>query len=368
MSKRLDSIDALRGFDMLFIMGFSSFIAQFCGLFPGGDNCWLAGQMEHVAWNGLAHHDTIFPLFLFISGMTFPFSLARKRARGLREGRIWQEVIRRGLVLVLLGLVYNGFFKLELSQLRWPSVLARIGLAWMFAAMIWLSVKSLPARIGIAAALLAGYQILHLFTAPDAAPGTDPVTAEGSLAAWLDRTLMPEHILKKGVYDPEGILSTFPAIVTAMLGMFTGDFVRLPEERVSGGRKTVYLLAAAAVCLGAGLLWNTVFPINKKLWTSSFVLVVGAWSLAMFALFYYLVDVRGWKGWIFPLKVIGMNSLTIYLAQRIISFGGINTFFFKGLAGLFPEPVGAVFLRFTYVLVCWFFLYFLYRKKVFLKV
>ena len=159
-----------------------------------------------------------------------------------------------------------------------------------------------------------------------------------------------------------------PAIVTALLGMFTGQFVRLPEEKVSGGRKVLYLLGASVVLLAAGLLWSKVFPINKALWSSSFVLVVGAYSVAMFALFYWLIDVKGWRRWTTFFKVVGMNSITIYLAQRIINFGGIRDFFFGGLAGLFPEPVGNVILDAAYIAVCWLFLYFLYKKKVFLKV
>lgn len=368
ISKRLDSIDALRGFDMLFIMGLATLVVNICSLFPGGDQFWLARQMHHVAWNGLAHHDTIFPLFLFISGMTFPFSLARKQERGLSRGRIWLDVVRRGLVLVLLGLVYSGLFDLKFATLRWPSVLGRIGLAWMFAAMIYLGVKKLSWKAVIAAVILIGYWVLHMFVAPGAAPGTDPVSVEGSWAAYIDRLLIPNHLYIAQTFDPEGIVSTFPAIVTALLGMFTGEFIRLPESRMSGGRKTVLLLLAAVVSLVIGLLWNKVFPINKQLWTSSFVMVLAAYSLAMFALFYYIMDVRGCKKWAFPLKVVGMNSITIYMAQRIIDFGNINSFFFGGLYHIVPEAWGNVILATGYVLVCWLFLYFLYKKQVFLKV
>lgn len=368
ISKRLDSIDALRGFDMIFIMGFSALISNICALFPGGDQSWLAGQMNHVAWNGLAHHDTIFPLFLFISGMTFPFSLGKKLEKGMSMKKVWLDVLRRGLVLVFLGLVYDGFFKLQFATLRWPSVLGRIGLAWMFAAMIYLGVRKVRWRVLIAAVILVGYWVLHMFVAPGAAPGTDPVSIEGSWAAYIDRMLIPNHLYKPGIFDPEGLVSTLPAIVTAMLGMFTGEFIRLPESRVSGGRKTVLMLIAAVVFLVIGLLWNMVFPINKQLWTSSFVMVLAAWSLGLFSIFYYIMDVRGWKKWAFPFQVIGLNSITIYMAQRIVDFGKINSFFFKGFADLFPESVGAVVLSLTYVCVCWLFLYFLYKKKVFLKV
>ena len=368
MEKRLESLDALRGFDMLFIMGLSTLIYHICCLFPGGDQFWLAQQMGHTAWHGWTHHDTIFPLFLFIAGMTFPFSLANRQAKGLSNGKIWWNVIRRGLVLVFLGMVYQGFFQFKFETLRWPSVLGRIGLAWMFAAMIWLSVKKMPWRIAIAAVLLLGYWVLHMFVAPDAPEGADPFSKEGAMSIWIDRMVIPNHLYRKGIYDPEGLAGTIPAIVTALLGMFTGEFVRLPEEKVSGGKKTLYMLGAAAVFLGLGLLWNKVFPINKALWTSSFVLVVAAYSLALFALFYWIIDVKGWRKWTTFFTVVGLNSITIYMLQRIVNMVAVRDFFFKGLGSLFPEPTGKVVLDIGYVAVCWLLLYFLYKKKVFLKV
>lgn len=192
---------------------------------------------------------------------------------------------------------------------------------------------------------------------------------DGSFAGWVDRMFMPGHLLYNGgKFDPEGLLGNFPAMVSAMLGMFAGDLVRLPESRMTGSRKTLWLLVAAAACLGIGLLWSLDFPVNKKLWSSSFVLVVGAYSLACFALFYYVIDVKGHRKWCFPLKVIGMNSITIYLLQKVVSIPFTNLFFFGGIAGLFSEPVGKVILAVGYVLICWLILYVFYRKDIFLKV
>lgn len=359
--KRLLSIDALRGFDMLFIMGFAGLLVAICQLFPDGDSCWLARQMSHVDWDGLRHHDTIFPLFLFISGMTFPFSAEKRQLGGATKGQLFLQALRRGLVLVALGLVYNKFFDLKLATLRFPSVLARIGLAWMFAAWLFLAFRW-KTRAVIAAVILVGYQLLLLIPAPDAA-GAGPLTYEGNIVGYIDRLIMPEHLLSKGKFDPEGLLSTLPAIVTAMLGQFTGEFVRSSQRN-----KTGKMLLAAAVLLAVGLVWSLWFPINKKLWTSTFVLVVGAYSVAMYALFYWIIDVKGWKKWTFFFEVIGLNSITIYMAQRIIPFSSVNKFFLGGLAGLCPEPVGKVILAAGYVAVCWLFLLFLYRKKVFLKV
>jgi predicted acyltransferase len=151
-----------------------------------------------------------------------------------------------------------------------------------------------------------------------------------------------------------------------MLGIFTGEYVRGAKH--SGSRKSLMMFLAAVVMLGIGLLWSIEFPINKNLWSSSFVLVVGAYSLAMFALFYYVIDVRGWQRWTIPLQVVGMNSITIYMAQKVISFSHTNKFFFGGISSKLPPEWSELLLSGGYVLVCWLFLYFLYRKRVFLKV
>lgn len=361
-TKRLKSLDALRGFDMLLIMGFGWMLYDICCLWPGGDQFWLARQMEHAAWNGLTLFDTIFPLFLFISGMTFPFSFARSKEKGLGDGSIVRKVLVRALIMVALGIVYNGCFELKFSSMRFYSVLGRIGVAWALAALLYIRLSWKP-RAVIAAVILVGYNLLLLIAAPDR-PGADSLSFEGNLVGYVDRLIMPGHLLNTSSgFDPEGLLSTLPAVVTAMLGQFAGEFVRSERKH-----KTLWMLVAAAVLLGVGLVWSTWFPINKKLWTSSFVLVVAAYSLALFALFYYLIDVRGWQKWAFPLEVIGLNSITIYMIQRIVSLHSASQFFLGGLAGLVPAQVGQVILAAGYVLLSWLLLLFLYRKKIFLKI
>ena len=364
---RLLSLDTFRGFDMMFIMGFAALVKAICLLFPGGEGSWLFQQMTHCAWDGLRQHDTIFPTFLFIAGISFPFSYASQLARGATKGQVYAKIFRRALILVLLGLVYSGLFELKFSTLRFPSVLARIGLAWMVAAILQINFKP-RTRAVIAVVLLVGYWLLLKYIPAPDAPGADPFSREGNLVGYIDRILMPNHLYQKGLFDPEGLLSLMPAVVTAMLGMFTGEFVRLSEDKVSGSRKTVYMLLAALVMLGIGLLWSLVFPINKALWSSTFVLVVGAYSLGLFAIFYYLIDVKGWKKGTKFFEVIGLNSIAIYMAQRILPFGSVNKFFLNGLAGLCPEPVGKVILAVGYFALCWLFLWFLYRKNIFLKV
>ena len=368
--KRLLSIDTLRGMDMLLIMGLSTLILRVCDLFPNGSDCWLASQMHHVAWNGLAIMDMVFPTFLFIAGLSFPFSYASQLAKGRTSRQIHRKIFVRCLLLVVLGVVYNGFFRLEFPQ-RYASVLGRIGLAWMFAALLYVHCKPKPRAVlaaVLAAVLLVGYGLLvGLVAAPDAPAGAGPLTQDGCLNGWVDRLLLPGR-LHNGNFDPEGLLGVIPATVTALLGMFTGDFIRLPEEKMSGPKKTRWMLAAAAALLAVGYLGSLVLPLNKKLWSSTFVLVVGGYSLAVYAVVYYLVEVKDRTGWTFFFRVIGLNSITIYLLQQIVPLRDVTAFFLGGAAKLLPDAWGALLLALGYVSVCWLLLYFLYKKKVFLKI
>lgn len=366
LSQRLLSLDALRGFDMLFIMGFAALVANVCRLVPGDFAAAVAGSMRHPEWHGFTHHDTIFPLFLFIAGVSYPFSLDKRRQQGATRGDLYRQIVRRALTLVLFGLICNGLFRLQ-WPMRTASVLGRIGVAWALAAVLYLRFRT-RARIAIVGIVLVGYwALLALVPAPDAPAGADVFSMEGTLAGYVDRLLLPGR-LYDGIFDPEGLLSTLPAVATAMLGMLAGEFVRSTDARLTGGRKALGMLAAAAAFTLVGLLWDAAFPINKKLWSSSFVCVVAGYSLAMFALFYWIVDVKGYKGWVLPFRVIGVNSITIYMAQRIVDFRGISNFFFGGLASKLPESAASVVAAAGYLLVSWLFLYFLYRKRIFLKV
>ncbi|MBR6864567.1 MAG: DUF5009 domain-containing protein [Bacteroidales bacterium] len=364
--KRLLSIDTLRGMDMLLIMGLSTLIVSVCRLFPGGADFWLARQMSHVDWNGLAIMDMVFPVFLFIAGLSYPFSYASQVEKGRTSWQIHRKIFVRCLALIALGIVYNGFFNLRFPQ-RYASVLGRIGLAWMFAALLYVHCRP-KARIAIATALLVGYGLLITFVgAPDAPAGAGPLTQDGCLNGWIDRLFLPGRRYN-GNFDPEGLLGVIPATVTAMLGMFTGEFIRLPEEKYSGGKKTLLMLGAATVLIAVGLLWSLSLPLNKNLWTSTFVLVVGGISVALYAVVYYAVEVKGWQKWTFPFRVIGLNSITIYMLQQIVPLWDVSGFFLNGTAALLPEAWGAVLLAVGYIAVCWLLLYFLWKKKVFLKV
>ena len=363
---RLASLDAARGFDMFFIMGGEGLIVALAALFGVAD---FGKAMGHVPWDGLHFMDTIFPTFLFLAGVTFPFSAAKSRERGATDLQIALKALRRCALLILLGLVHDGpLLRFDFAHLRVWSVLGRIGVAWFAAALLYLWFKTKP-RIGIASAILVGTVLFTRFVlAPDAPDGASPFSAEGNFGCWLDRTLTGGHTYQR-LFDPEGFAGIMPAVVTAMLGMFTGELVR--RQDASPRRKCVELAVFGVGLLALGLGLSPVCPINKALWSPSFVLVVGAYSALLFLAFYAVIDVLGFAKWSFPLKVIGMNSIAIYMAQSVIGAGHANEFLFSWAWRHLPDDCAnlkAVMMKLGYVAVCWLFLFFLYRKKIFFKV
>lgn len=365
-SRRLQSLDTLRGFDMFFIMGGGSLFIALATLFPIPFFQAIAEQMHHVEWHGFAFEDMIFPLFLFIAGISFPFSLEKQREQKKTNADIYKKIIRRGLTLVLFGFIYNGLLSLDFEHQRYASVLGRIGLAWMFAALLFVNTRT-RTRLWITIAVLVGYWLLLAFLPAPDGNGAGVFTMEGCLVGYVDRLLLPGR-LHLTIHDPEGILSTLPAIATASLGMFTGEFIKLQKEGLTETKKVGYLIVSACLLGIVGLVWNLVFPINKNLWTSSFVCLVGGISMLLFAVFYYIIDVRSCRRWTLFFTVIGMNSITIYMAQRFIQFSYTSEALFGGITHLLPlaaQPLGGAI---GYIAVCWGFLYFLYRQRIFLKV
>jgi predicted acyltransferase len=311
---RLASIDALRGFDMLWICGGRAVVEAAAALTGWRALEVASRQMRHVEWDGFTFWDLIFPLFLFLAGVSFPFSLASRRARGDSEGRIRAHVLRRGLVLVALGVLYNVGPSFDLSDLRYASVLGRIGLAWMLAALIavrW----GWRGQLGWIAAILLGYWAL-LTLVPVPGQGAPSLEPGRTLADWLDRTLLPGR-LHRGVRDPEGILSTLPAVATGLAGMLAGRAMKAP---LVPGRRLAGLVLVGLAALALGGLWDRAFPINKNLWSSSFVLWTAGWSLLLLALFHATVDLGGLRRLAFPLVVFGANALTAYLLWRFLDF------------------------------------------------
>ena len=381
--ERLMSLDAFRGFDMFWIMGGERLVCAVAALlgYPA-----LQGGFGHVPWEGLHFMDTVFPTFLFMAGASFPFSAAKSMGRGLTRGQVALRALRRGLTLMLLGVVYWALFvkELDFATFRIPSVLGYIGFGWMVAAWIYLYVRGVWARIGVAVGILVAVTLFFgLVPAPDAATvalpewgwaqGRGPFSPAGNFGCWLDRVILGPHALvrvgadKHALLDNEGFAGLLPTVVTAMLGMFAGEIVR-HRGTCATGRKALALLGAGAVCGASGLALSTFCPIVKNLWSPSFVLVVGGCSFALFALFYWLIDVRGRSKWSFFFQVIGLNSITIYMAQQLIRFDVVSGVAFGGVAGLLPDRWGAVVLAIGYIAVCWLFLWLLYRRNVFLKV
>ncbi len=385
MKKRLESLDALRGFDMLFISGLSGLVISLCTL-AGAPECWLAEQMRHTAWNGLHHHDTIFPLFLFMAGVSWPFSLASQRAKGSTNGRILLRLLRRAAVFSLFAAVFGGLLTFDWPRIRYLDVLTTIGVCGGISAVIYMYVPCVKARLGILAAILVGYYLLLRFVpAPDVASlpvpaspewqGTGPFSLLGNLCGYVDRCLLPGNYYTYvgpdgvGVFEEDGILHNISAIATAMLGVFAGEIVRQPDSLRSGSRKALMLLGCAAACLAATLVWAPFFPVNMKLWSSTYVLANGAYSFALFALFYWIIDVKGCRRWAFFLRVVGMNSITIYLMNRTGLMPPVAKYFTGGLAGLsdLPGYAGAV-NALGLLVLNWLVLYWLYRKDTFMRV
>lgn len=371
-SGRLLSLDAVRGFDMSFIMGGDALLYALAAAFGYAG---FEAAFDHVPWHGLHFMDCVFPTFLFIAGISFPFSAAKSREKGMSGGRIALKCFTRFAILWLLGLQHDAnFLGFEFAHMRVWSVLGRIGFAWMMASFLYLLFKT-KTRAFIAAAILVAVTVFtRLVLAPDAPVGADPFSAEGNFGCWLDRTLTGGHLFRDAwmwkhglqIFDPEGFAGMIPAIVTAMLGMFAGEIVRKSDWSME--RKAGLLTAFGGGLLVSGLAWSLVFPINKALWSPSFVLVVGGISSLAFALFFWIVDVKGKVTWTFPFRVIGMNSILIYMLQEIVPMMTVTKKLFGGCASLLPDLWGKAFLEAAYMLVCWSVLYFCYKKKVFLKV
>jgi predicted acyltransferase len=360
-SGRVVSIDALRGFDMFWIIGGDAF---FRALFKLIDTPWsrtLFDQLEHTKWNGFTFYDLIFPLFLFIVGAAMPFAISKRLQRGDSRKELYIHIVKRTLTLFALGLVYNHILDLDFAHFRWAGVLQRIALCYFFAAMIfmWLKIRGQAISIGF---ILVTYWII-MMVVPVPGFGAGVWTPEGNLSAYIDRLLLPGRFCCYTFGDNEGILTTLPAIATTLLGGLAGHLLRSALEQ---RKKVLGLVAAGGSSLVLALIWGALFPINKLLWSSSYVLFAAGWSFLLLALFYWLVDVRGYQKWAFPFIIIGLNPITIYVLQSVFDFGTIASIFVHG----FIDDLGAfkpVFWVTCILAVKWLFLYFLYRQKIFLK-
>jgi predicted acyltransferase len=364
IQQRLFSLDALRGFDMFWIIGAEEVFHEMGSITHHPFWEGLSSQFEHPVWNGFTAYDLIFPLFIFLSGVSTPYAIGSAIAAGKSKNALLWKVIKRGMILVLLGIIYNNGLQLRpISDIRFMSVLGRIGIATMLGSIIYLYTKERTQIIWLTA-LLVGYWLLMKFTsAPGFLPGD--LTEPGNFSSYFDRTVLPGK-LSRGIHDTVGLFNNIPAISSALAGIITGNYLKNNSDASS--KKSGMMALAGLVSLGIAQLWSIDFPINKNLWSSSFVMHTVGFSLLLFALFHYIIDVRGYTKLAFFFKVIGMNSILIYMSGKFISWSYANKGFFQWLGDLIGDPYNAVAMAISVVFIKWIFLYFLYQKKIFLKV
>ena len=362
--QRLLSIDALRGFDMLLISGGGTFLVLLENQTGLSWIDWIAAQLKHPAWNGFTFYDFIFPLFLFIAGVSMAFSLNKGIEMGLSKAELYKKAFWRMLILVVLGILDKNqpvtFF--EPSQIRVASVLGRIGLAGFFASLLYLNFSRLHRIFWVVGILLIYYAALFLIPVPGYGAGN--LSMEGNLVGWIDRNFLPGRLLQK-IYDENGLITQLPALCLTVMGSLAGDILRSDRKE---GKKLQILLMAGIAGVGIGLFWGLHFPINKHLWSSSFIMLTAGMAFLILSLFYYVIDVLKFQSWAFFFQVIGMNSLTIYLAYHFIDFEHTSHALFAGLYAPLPEQFHAALEALGALILVWSMMYFLYRKKIFIKI
>jgi len=360
IGKRLTSIDALRGFTMIWIIGAEVIVHSLFKVWPNSFTRTLTVNMTHAKWEGYYFYDLVFPLFLFLVGILIPFTILRRMEAGVPKTQLYKHIIKRTLVLIFLGLVNYGLLRFDWPAMRWSSVLGRIGICYFFASLLVMH-TSWRMQAVITAAILIFYYLAVMFI-PVPGYGAGVLTPEGCLTTYLDQKIIP-GTLGMGIYDRQGVLSTFTSLATTLIGVLAGFW--LASNR-SPQRKTIGLLFAGLLTLTAGWIWGQFFFISRNVWTSSFVLYSAGWSFFLLALFYWIIDVRGYKKWAFFLIVIGMNAITIWVGQRLIDFDFTAKAIFLGFSGTLGV-IQPVFMAFAVFMLKWLFLWFLFKKKIFLK-
>jgi predicted acyltransferase len=395
---RFVSLDALRGFDMFWILCAYGLVQALAGMNQSALVKFLVEQLDHKAWSGFSFFDLIFPLFVFIVGVSLVFSLSQRMAREGRGATV-KHIFRRAVLLFLLGIIYNGGLQQPWPAVRLLGVLQRIAIAYLAAGLLFCYFK--PRTLAsIAATILIGYWALlalvpiRNFQLSDAAVaarlGVENPTLEQARALFEATTShvtggfepglnLPNHLdfqFLPGMqydryYDPEGLLSSFPAIVTCLLGVFAGLLLRRAD--LGQRQKLQWLVIGGIGALIAGWLWHLQFPVIKKLWTSSYVLVAGGWSFLLLAAFYYLVDIRQWRSWCEPFIWIGMNPITLYLWSSFLSFDAIASRLVGGSVSLWFDAhlvrgTGQLVVALVSLAIVFAIARFLFQRKIFLRV
>jgi predicted acyltransferase len=304
-SERLVSLDAFRGATIASMMVVNN-LGSYSTAYP---------FLLHAQWHGWTFTDTIFPFFLWIVGVAMTFSYARRVERGDDQRKLLLHTFRRAAVIFLLGLLLNGFPRFDLSSIRIPGVLQRIAVCYLIAGVILLYTK-LRAQIVFTAAFLAVYwMLMTLVPVPGFGPGV--LTREGNFSAWVDWKLLAGHMYSQTrTWDPEGIVSTLPAIATTLLGVLTGHLLR---SRMAQAEKAAWMAVGGALFMWAGALLDLYMPINKMIWTTSYSLFMAGLAALALACFYWLVDVQGWRRWARPFAIYGMNAITVYVLSGLLA-------------------------------------------------
>jgi predicted acyltransferase len=357
--RRVISIDALRGFDMFWIAGGEEIIHSLHKVTGFGIVRLLDTQFHHVDWEGMTFYDLIFPLFVFIVGVSLVFSLSKTiEKRGKRTA--YKRIFRRSVMLFVIGVLFSTGPVTSLADIRIMGVLQRIALSYLFAGLLFCALKPRYLAI-VCAALLVGYWASMTFV-PVPGVGAGNFQEGTNLANYIDQQYLP---LRKydGDHDPEGLLSTIPAIGTCLLGVFAG--LLLKDDALSDRKRVQWLLLFGATSTLLGLVWGTHFPVIKKIWTSSYVLVTGGCSYILLASFYQVIEVWKYQKWAKPFIWIGMNSITIYLLSNFLY---ILLFFVIGLNNEAVSGYGGLVFSLLYVCLILTIAHILYRRKIFLRI
>jgi len=352
----------------------------------GGSGSW--GFMNHAEWNGLTATDLVFPTFVFVMGISTVFAIESRLARGATRGQIVRHAIRRAAILCVLGVVVNSFPFFELEHMRFYGVLQRIAVCYVAVSVFYLvKPRAWAMAVALVIALVGYWVLLRWIPVPGAGlPGRDVpfMDVRQNLVSWVDRQLFPYHLYRDApdhnLRDPEGLISDLPAIGTALMGMLTGLWLR---TRRPVSAQAMGLAAAAVVSLALGYCWAAWFPLNKNLWTSSYVLVAGGYSLALLTLVFWAVELKGWRtGWTWVWLVFGSNAIAAYMFSELlpgvlfnlrVPSGGTRidaiTFLGEHVFARIPDPGWAAFAySATFTAVCFVPVWGLYRRRIFLKV
>jgi len=352
---RLVSLDAFRGFAMFFIVGGKSLLMAMSALQAGAVVTFIRYQLDHSPWEGLRFYDLIWPSFMLMVGVSIPFSFA-KRAQTQTRGQILWSAAQRAALLFLLGSFRVSLSKNAPTLIELSSALQPIGIAYFVAALLaWSSMRVQAIASG---AILAVYGMLLAFVpGPDFATGS--YVKGANLVLLVDMAVLGQaHAGGWGT-----VISTLPTLSTTLLGLWLGGLLR---SDTSAQRKVATIAGIGLGALALGFALSPVVPIVMKLWTASYGLASAGWACLLFALFYWIIDVKGWRRWSFPFVVIGMNAVTIYLGVAIVPFSRIVGIFSKSVA-THLGTWGPLFSALAVLTVEWLVLYWMYRRKIFLK-